>query len=123
MSGLLADRIRSYLEDDEVALNPSDPESEVGTNTCAYSVAGSSTSAAADVVLALRDVAENLRLRLEGSEVRGKFYAWYDEQAGQLRCSLTSRESLPFGAKVHATSDLAEVVGMALADASPEPST
>ncbi len=119
MSENLADHIRSYLEDDEVVYNPSDPESETRTNTWTYSVAGSDPSANADVVLALRDVAENLRLRLQTSEVRGKFYAWYDGQAGQLRCSLTSRETLPFGATVQAVSDPAEIVGMALADPTP----
>lgn len=115
MRTTLADDIRSYLDDEEVALNPNDPKTEVATNTWAYSVAGSDPELASEVVAALRETAEGLRVRLETSETRGKFYAWYDEQAGQLRCSLTSLESLPFGATLREVYDPREIVNAALA--------
>jgi hypothetical protein len=51
----------------------------------------------------------------------GTFYARYDEQAGQLRCSLTSAspDRLPFRAPYRSTFDAAEVVALAAADPSP----
>lgn len=71
------------------------------------------------VVAALHEVAGGLRLRLQNSAVRGRFYVWYDEQAGQLRCSLTSLEELPFGATLRPTSDPGPIVHAALMDPSP----
>ena len=119
----MADQIRSYLDDDEVGLRPDDPDSEARTNTWTntwtYSVAGSDPEQTPAVVAALRDVADGLRLRLQNSTVRGKFYAWYDEQAGQLRCSLTSLESLPFRATLRQTSNPEPIVHAALSDPSP----
>ena len=115
----LADHVRSYLEDDDVELRPDDPDSEARTNTWAYTVDGSNPEQTAAVVAALRDVADGLRLRLQNSTVRGKFYAWYDEQAGQWRCSLTSLEFLPFGATLRPTSDPEQIVHAALSDPSP----
>lgn len=116
----LADHVWSYLDDDEVELRPHDPDREARTNTWAYSVDGSDPDQTPAVVAALRDVADGLRLRLRDSTVRGKFYAWYDEQAGQLRCSLTSLESLPFDATLRPRSDPGPIVQAALSDPSPE---
>lgn len=119
MQATLADHVRSYLEDEEIALRPDDPASEVRTNTWTYSVAGSDREQAPEVIAALRDVAEGLRLRLQSSATRGKFYAWYDEQAGQLRCSLTSLHSLPFGAALREVADPSEILHIALSDPHP----
>lgn len=119
MTEALADNIRAYLEDDEVALMPDAPDDEVRANTWTYSVAGTDLREAAAVVNALLYVAESLRLRLADSAVRGKFYAWYDWQAGQLRFSLTSLGSLPFGASLRQLSDPEPVVHAALSDQSP----
>jgi hypothetical protein len=119
MTGTLADDIRSYLEDDGAALMPDAPDDEVRANTWSYSVVGTDLREAEAVADALRHVAEGLRLRLADSTVRGRFYAWYDRQAGQLRCSLTSLGSLPFGASLRQLSDPEPVAHAALSDSSP----
>jgi hypothetical protein len=51
----------------------------------------------------------------------GTVYAWYDEQAGQLRCALTSAppDRLPFRARYYVTTNAAEVVRLAAADPRP----
>ncbi|MER6594600.1 hypothetical protein ABT214_22665 [Micromonospora purpureochromogenes] len=73
------------------------------------------------VVAALHLVHFELKKRWSGQDGSGTFYAWYDEQAGQLRCSLTSAspDRLPFGAPYRSTFDAAEVVALAAADPSP----
>jgi hypothetical protein len=119
VTGTLADNIRSYLEDDEIALMPDAPDDEARVNTWTYTVIGTDLREVAAVVGALLHVAESLRLRLADSTVRGKFYAWYDWQTGQLRCSLTSLGSLPFGAALRQSSDPEPVVHAALSDPSP----
>lgn len=92
----LAELVLSYLDDHEVELRPDDTVREARVNTWAYGlpVGGFDVSA---VAAALELVARRLSERLNGR--RGTFYCWYDEQAGQLRCSLTSRlaDQLPFG--------------------------
>ena len=51
----------------------------------------------------------------------GTFYCWYDEQAGQLRCSLTSKtvDELPFGGRYRPTPDVTDVLRLAASDAQP----
>lgn len=92
----LATLVRSYLDDDEVMLLPDDPDREHRLNTWGYSIPDGRLDVAA-VVAALQFVHRELRQRATGSAT---FYAWYDEQAGQLRCSLTSApaDRLPFRA-------------------------
>lgn len=111
--------VLSYLDDDEVGLLPDDPVTEARRNTWWYSVGMGSVNVPA-VVAALNVVAETLRQRL-ATHCSGTFYAWYDQQAGQLRCSLSSfpPESLPFRAHYAVTGDAVEVVHLAAAD--PEP--
>ncbi|GIG03004.1 hypothetical protein Cci01nite_80970 [Catellatospora citrea] len=57
---------------------------------------------------ALRFVEQELRRRLADQPNTGTFYAWYDEQAGQLRCSLTSAapSRLPFGGALRSALNL-----------------
>lgn len=109
----LADLVRSYLEDSDVALRPDEPLAEVRLNTWCCSVAGARVDVAA-VLTALDDVTAELRRRLAGAPGPASFYAWYDEQAGQLRCSLASLppERLPFRApyRAGAGADVAEEV-------------
>jgi hypothetical protein len=93
----LADLVRAYLEDGEVALRPDDSVAEARANTCCFAVAGVQLDVAA-VLAALIDVAAEIRRRLTGQSGPATFYAWYDDQAGQLRCSLASAppDQLPF---------------------------
>ncbi|MFI7597587.1 hypothetical protein [Actinoplanes sp. NPDC049681] len=116
----LAGMIRSYLDDDEVALLPNDIDAEVRRNTWRYSVAADSI-VVADAVAALQHVATELRQRFADHAGTATFYAWYDEQAGQVRCSLRSRapEDLPFGAAYRTTEDAADVVRLAATDSHP----
>ena len=71
------------------------------------------------LLAALQDVALGLRDRFATSEQRGHFYAWYDDQAGQLRCSLTSQPKLPFAGSIRTTSDPRDVVHRLLEDPTP----
>jgi hypothetical protein len=115
----LAEMVQSYLDDDDVSLLPDDPVTEARRNTWCYSVSAVSVDVP-QVVAALNFVAAALRRRF-AAHGSGTFYAWYDLQAGQLRCSLSSRppESLPFGAPYFATGDPVEVVRLAALDPSP----
>jgi hypothetical protein len=116
----LADMVRSYLDDDEVALMPHDRDAEARANTWCYGIPAEPVDVA-EVVMALDFVRDELRRRLDGHAGRGIFYAWYDEQAGQLRCALTSAppDRLPFRARYYLTTDAADVVGLAAADPHP----
>jgi hypothetical protein len=121
MSGSdLAALVRSYLDDNEVTLLPEDPERETRLNTWGYGVPDGPVDVAA-VVEALQLVHRELGQRWATTAAAGTFYAWYDEQAGQLRCSLASAPShrLPFGAPYRSTVDAAEVVALVAADPSP----
>jgi hypothetical protein len=101
----LAAMVLSYLDDNEVGLLPDDPVTEARRNTWCYSVGAGSVDVPA-VVAALKVVAAALRQRL-ATHGSGTFYAWYDQQAGQLRCSLSSfpPEALPFRAPYVVTGD------------------
>ncbi|MCI4066077.1 hypothetical protein MRQ36_27435 [Micromonospora sp. R77] len=113
----LAALVRSYLDDDEVMLLPDDTDREQRLNTWGYSVPQGRLDATA-VVAALQFVHRELRQRVTGPAT---FYAWYDKQAGQLRCSLTSApaDRIPFRAPYRATTDAAEVVALVAADPTP----
>ena len=114
----LAELVMSYLDDHEVELRPDDTVREARVNTWAYGlpVGGFDVSA---VAAALELVARRLSERLDGR--RGTFYCWYDEQAGRLRCSLTSRlaDQLPFGGRHQPVLDVAEVLHRAAGDPHP----
>ncbi len=116
----MADMVRSFLEDDEVALIPQDRAAETRRNTWSYSVAPGPVDVAG-VVAALNDVAAELRRRFASHVGIATFYAWYDGQAGLLRCSLGSvgPESLPFGAPYVTVEDAADVARLAATDPSP----
>ncbi|TVU64864.1 hypothetical protein FQP90_07380 [Paenarthrobacter nitroguajacolicus] len=105
----LAAQIASYLDDPDIMLLPDHPEKEVRANTWAYSVAPLPRSSAVDLAAALDEVVNGLRNRFKAAPHSGTFYAWYDEPAGQLRCSLTSQSRLPFGGRIRTTNDSALV--------------
>ncbi|MEL6714894.1 MAG: hypothetical protein AAFP86_14020, partial [Planctomycetota bacterium] len=44
-----------------------------------------------------------------------RFYAWFDELAGQLRFGVTSAEELPFGAPLRTTADALDVAVLLVA--------
>ncbi|MET4622856.1 hypothetical protein ABIE18_004335 [Arthrobacter sp. 2762] len=115
----LAAQIVSYLDDPDIVLLPDHPEKEVRANTWAYSAATSPRASAADLAAALDEVVNGLRDRFKTAPNRGTFYAWYDEQAGQLRCSLTSQSQLPFGGRIRTTTDSALVIDRMLSDQTP----
>lgn len=115
----LAAQVVTYLDDPDIVLLPDHPEKEVRANTWAYSAATSPRSSAADLAAALDEVVKGLRGRFKTAPNRGTFYAWYDEQAGQLRCSLTSQSQLPFRGTIRTTTDSALVIDRMLSDQSP----
>src|SRR5690606_15496868 len=77
---------------------------------------------ATDVVVAIEDVVRAIRRQLaESEQTRATFYVWHDEQAGQLRCSVSSRPGtdLPFAYSYELTDDLGVIVNAFLGDPSP----
>jgi hypothetical protein len=112
-------RFGHYLDDDEIGLRPEDPN-EARVNTWAYGFEPDAVDKG-EVVDALLDVANSLRDRLADTPGPGTFYAWYDAQAGQLRCSLASAEehALPFGNDYLVTTDAHVVVGLLAMDPDP----
>ncbi|MGH1563189.1 hypothetical protein [Mumia sp. DW29H23] len=119
MAGILATWIREYLDDNEVSLLPSAPEVEVRRNTWSYGVGLEQPSSRQELVDSIAFVVTGLSTRWAGSDVHAQFYAWYDPQAGQLRCSVTSQGNLPFSGRIRITEDLDEVIAEVLEDASP----
>ncbi|AEV85053.1 hypothetical protein ACWT_4029 [Actinoplanes sp. SE50] len=107
----------SYLDDPEIALRADDLEAEHRTNTWHYSVPNRFDLTA--VAAALEHVVRHLAKRHGPGP--GIFYCWYDEQAGQLRCSLTSKpaDSLPFGGRYRLTPEVTDVLLLAASDAQP----
>ncbi len=75
------------------------------------------------IVAAFEECASILRERVLSLGYDGPvtFYVWHDRQAGQLRCSTTSRPSdeLPFGARVELDVPLAAIAEEFLNDESP----
>lgn len=116
----LAALVRTYLDDDEVGLLPDEPDREARLNTWSYEVPEGPVDLAS-VVEALHVVHLELDRRWSRRSGSGTFYAWYDEQSGHLRCSLSSApaDRLPFGGRYRSTPDAAEVVALAAADSSP----
>lgn len=117
MTDTLDAYIRSYLEDEEVGLWPADPARENHLNTWSYGIPEVPVDVPA-VIAALGDVQQELRQRFGGDESGGTFYAWYDQLAGQLRCSLTSLApgELPFRGGYRATYEAGEIVELVAAD-------
>ncbi|BCJ39029.1 hypothetical protein Athai_65320 [Actinocatenispora thailandica] len=116
----LAALVLSYLDDEDVALTPGDPAAETRTNTWGYAVPPEQIDVPA-VGSALSQVASELGGRLSRRGEVGTCYAWYDEQAGQVRCSLSSAppDRLAFGGRYRLVARATDVVALAAADQTP----
>jgi hypothetical protein len=119
---LLAD-IRA-IADMRLSLAPHDLNAEFG-NTRWFGATPDERSALSveQVVSAFREAARAVQ-RAIGAEGVGRpatFYVWHDEQAGQLRCSVSSRtaDALPFGGEYRPTDDLSAIVAAFLSDRAP----
>jgi hypothetical protein len=114
----LAVMVLSYLDDPEIELRPDDSVAEARANTWHYGLPVGGFHLGA-VAAALKYVFAQLSKRQNGEP--GTFYCWYDVQAGQLRCSLTSRpaDRLLFGGRYRPTVDVFEVLHLAASDPRP----
>jgi hypothetical protein len=119
MSQSLVALLWSYL-DEALELDRDDPRREWSSNTVWYGVPPGPIDRA-EVCAALREVARQLRVRFRNAGSPVTFYAWYDEQAGQLRCSFASvdRNNLPFGGSYRAVDGPEPVIDLLVANPHP----
>ncbi|MEV0650165.1 hypothetical protein AB0I28_33390 [Phytomonospora sp. NPDC050363] len=110
MSGELAREVLSYVEED-LLLAPGDVNAADRGNTMAFGFDPGDFEPEL-VGAALVEVGRRLRERFAGVAGPVVFYAWYDGQAGQLRCSLASveAEALPFGGSFRVVDSPTEVL-------------
>lgn len=119
MSGSLARLVLSFV-DEELVLGRGNVNAEARGNLMAFDFALEGFDAA-PVEQALVAVGERLRARFADVAGPVTFYAWYDEQAGQLRCSAASVEpsDLPFGGVFRPVDNPAPVLTLMAADTVP----
>ncbi|MER6950700.1 hypothetical protein ABT294_42450 [Nonomuraea sp. NPDC000554] len=103
--------------DEELVLDQGNVNAEARGNLVAFGIAPEGF----DVQRALVAVGERLSARFADVAGPVTFYAWYDEQAGQLRCSVASVEpdDLPFGGPFRSVDSPAPVLALMAADAQP----
>lgn len=103
-----------------VTLAPGDRAAESADNTH-WLGASAEERASVTVDEVVAAFARTARAVLERGTGPATFYVWHDEQAGQLRCSVTSRTptTLPFGGTYYPTDDLTGIVTDFLTDHSP----
>lgn len=120
--GVLLSFIRE-VADEPLVIDPASVDVETRENTWSLSTSVDERSVlpAAEVVRAFEECAAIVRERLRDHDGPVTFYVWHDEQAGQLRCSTSSRprDRLPFGARVDPEVPLRAIVEEFLADPSP----
>jgi hypothetical protein len=111
--------LRSYL-DEPLHLGPDNPGPDESGNTVWFSVPSTPIDQQA-VETALIDVGRQLRARFRDARPPATFYAWYDQQAGQLRFALgsVSSDALPFGGRHHVVHEPGPVVALLVADEHP----
>lgn len=115
------------IADEPFVLDPHDLDAETRTNTWSlYAPADERAMLSADQVMAAFEATAtkvgNRALGL-GPATVGTFYVWHDLQAGQLRCSTSSRpnHALPFRGPYTTTSALEPIISAFLED--PKPGT
>jgi len=105
-----------------LTLDPAGPLPEARANTWWLSADPGEKAAlsAGQVCAAFERTAEALCSRIRGLGYQGTvtFYVWHDEQAGQLRCSMSSQapDALPFRGTYIATGALAPIIERFLGD-------
>jgi hypothetical protein len=119
VSEAFAALVWSYLEE-PLRLDAGDPVAERHENTVFFEVPDGPLDPAV-IVAALDGVAGQVRARFATASAPVTFYAWYDEQAGQLRCSLRSvaTDALPFGGRHRVVERPDPVVALIVADEHP----
>jgi hypothetical protein len=115
----LAQRVLSFA-DEELILNRGNVNAEARGNLAAFDVDPEGFDVQ-PVERALVVVGERLGARFTDVARPVTFYAWYDEQAGQLRCSVASVEpdDLPFGGWFRPVDSPMPVLALMAADAQP----
>ncbi|MBG0827647.1 hypothetical protein HS041_07710 [Planomonospora sp. ID67723] len=119
LSEALARLVRSFA-DEELSLNRENPNAEARSNLVVFDFDPEDFDALL-VGQALDAVGDQLNERFADVPGPVTFYAWYDEQAGQLRCSVASAEpdDLPFGGQPWPVNTPAPVLALMAAMRSP----
>src|SRR5690348_6943348 len=112
------------IAEDSVTLVPDDQGAEfANTHWLAATTDDRSTLSVSQVVAAFQETARALQhqVRAAGFDGTATFYVWHDEQAGQLRYSVSSRtrDNLPFRGNYRPTDDLGTIVASFLSDDAP----
>jgi hypothetical protein len=112
------------IADDTVSLAPEDQESERrNSHWLSATPHERSTLSVDQVVAAFEETASRLRRRIGATSYRGTstFYVWHDDNAGQLRCSVTSRPptNLPLDGAYLLTDHLGDIIAAFLDDTAP----
>jgi hypothetical protein len=120
---VLLDEIRDAA-DGRVVLAPENPAAEfANTHWFTVTVDERLLVTVEQMVNALEETVLALRRQLDDADGRptATFYVWFDEQAGQLRCSVSSRPAsdLPFRGRYELVDDVGVIVRACLADSSP----
>ena len=119
MSADLASLVLSYV-DEPLVLTPEDVNAEARDNMMTFGFVPTDLNSGS-VERALLAVGQRLGERFADVSGPVTFYAWYDEQAGQLRCSLASvsPDALPFGGPFRPVGVPGQVLARMVADQSP----
>ncbi|MGV9779257.1 hypothetical protein [Streptosporangium sp. NPDC003464] len=119
MSDDLAQLVRSFASE-ELILNREDVNAEARGNLMMFGFDPDAFNASF-VEQALVAAGEQLSDRFADASGPVTFYAWYDEQAGQSRCSMASVEpdDLPFRGRFRSVDSPAPVLDLMAADAQP----
>jgi hypothetical protein len=119
LSDSLAKLVLSFVEE-EFVIDRANLNGEARSNTMGFGF-DPAVFDPKPVERALRAVGEHLRTRLADIAGPMSFYAWYDEQAGQLRCSVASAapDGLPFGGRYFTVDSPGPVLELMAADIQP----
>jgi hypothetical protein len=120
VSDRLADLVLSFVEE-ELVIDRANVSGEARSNTMGFGGFNPAVFDPKPVERALLAVGEHLRTRFTDISGPVSFYAWYDEQAGQLRCSVASvaSDGLPFGGRYFTVDSPRPVLELMAADVQP----